>query len=292
VQRRRPNGGLLVETEGRPEVESGQSRAGVDRRTLIKRAAAAGAVAWSAPVIVDSLASPAAAVSNCTGTSPGTFTTADGNMGLVAFTPGPGVTSVTVQAWGAGGGGGGGSSVLGGGGGGGGSNVTSVVTVTPCTTYAIDVGMVGGGGMGGATGGMGGAGESSVFGTATFDAMGNFTGVGTALVTAPGGSAGNAAAGGAGGTGTLNGGAGVTVSSGNPGGGGGGSAGTSGNGQTGTGQTGGLGGTGGGVQGASGGAAQTKGGDGNAPGAGGGGGGGGTTQGNGGAGGDGQVIIS
>ena len=34
---------------------------GLDRRTLIKRAAAAGAVAWTAPMIIDSLSSPAAA---------------------------------------------------------------------------------------------------------------------------------------------------------------------------------------------------------------------------------------
>ncbi len=36
-------------------------RSGLDRRTLLKRAAAAGAVAWTAPIIIDSLASPAAA---------------------------------------------------------------------------------------------------------------------------------------------------------------------------------------------------------------------------------------
>ncbi len=41
--------------------------AGVDRRSLIKRAAAAGAVAWTAPIIVDSLASPAAAATLATG---------------------------------------------------------------------------------------------------------------------------------------------------------------------------------------------------------------------------------
>jgi hypothetical protein len=46
--------------------EQAQSR-GVDRRTVIKRAAAAGAVVSTAPVIIDSLASPAAALSclNC-----------------------------------------------------------------------------------------------------------------------------------------------------------------------------------------------------------------------------------
>jgi hypothetical protein len=44
--------------------------AGVDRRTLIKGAAVAGAAAWTAPMIVDSLASPAAAASATCG--PGT----------------------------------------------------------------------------------------------------------------------------------------------------------------------------------------------------------------------------
>ena len=34
---------------------------------MIKASAVAGAAAWSAPVIIDSLASPAAAASGCTG---------------------------------------------------------------------------------------------------------------------------------------------------------------------------------------------------------------------------------
>ncbi len=37
----------------------------LDRRTLIKGAAVAGAVAWTAPVIIDSMASPAAATTTC-----------------------------------------------------------------------------------------------------------------------------------------------------------------------------------------------------------------------------------
>jgi hypothetical protein len=37
-------------------------RPGIDRRSLIKRAAATGAIAWTAPLILDSLASPAAAL--------------------------------------------------------------------------------------------------------------------------------------------------------------------------------------------------------------------------------------
>ena len=38
------------------------SRRGLDRRTLIRRAAAAGAVAWTAPVVIGSLVSPAGAL--------------------------------------------------------------------------------------------------------------------------------------------------------------------------------------------------------------------------------------
>jgi hypothetical protein len=50
------------------EVEQGE-RNGLSRRQMIKASAVAGAAAWTAPVIIDSLASPAAAASNCTGTS-------------------------------------------------------------------------------------------------------------------------------------------------------------------------------------------------------------------------------
>ena len=45
-----------------PPDEAAQHHPGLDRRALIKRAAAAGAVAWVAPVVIDSLASPAAAL--------------------------------------------------------------------------------------------------------------------------------------------------------------------------------------------------------------------------------------
>jgi hypothetical protein len=46
---------------------------GLDRRTVIKRAAAVGAVAWTAPVIIDSLASPAAAFTAPSGCHFATF---------------------------------------------------------------------------------------------------------------------------------------------------------------------------------------------------------------------------
>ncbi len=45
---------------GDSEVFEGSS--GLDRRTLIRRAAAAGMVAWVAPVVIESIASPAGAV--------------------------------------------------------------------------------------------------------------------------------------------------------------------------------------------------------------------------------------
>lgn len=45
-------------------------RAGISRREIIKRSAVAGGLVWTAPVILDSLVSPAAALSNqCTGPS-------------------------------------------------------------------------------------------------------------------------------------------------------------------------------------------------------------------------------
>src|SRR4051812_45903242 len=40
---------------------------GLSRRQMIKASAVAGAAAWTAPVIIDSLSSPAAAASGCTG---------------------------------------------------------------------------------------------------------------------------------------------------------------------------------------------------------------------------------
>lgn len=45
-------------------VDAGDRRTGIDRRSMIKGAAIAGAAAWTAPVIIDSLTSPAAALSS------------------------------------------------------------------------------------------------------------------------------------------------------------------------------------------------------------------------------------
>jgi hypothetical protein len=50
---------------GNSDASRAAERRGLSRRQMIKASAVAGAAAWTAPVIVDSLASPAAAVSGC-----------------------------------------------------------------------------------------------------------------------------------------------------------------------------------------------------------------------------------
>ena len=117
------------------------------------------------------------------------------------------VTSLTVQAWGAGGGGGGNDSQTGGTGGGG-AYTTSVLAVTPGTSLTI---IVGGGGGAGFTG-TGSGGGNGGFG------LGN---------GGDGGAAGNSGSsggggGGGGGTGIMNGGTVLLVAGGGGGGGGGG----------------------------------------------------------------------
>ena len=66
-----------------------EHRSGMDRRTLIKAAGAAGVAAWSAPVIYGSLASPAAAQqSSCTAITrvgTGTIAAAENNTGSTTF---------------------------------------------------------------------------------------------------------------------------------------------------------------------------------------------------------------
>jgi hypothetical protein len=148
-----------------------------------------------------------------------------------------GVTSINVDAYGAGGGGGrgGGTSKYGGGGGGGGAFKRSTsVAVTPGTTYTITIGT---GGAGGTTATDGQAGGVT---TANFDAI---------SVTANGGNGGmnnvNGGNGGAGGGGgTRNGGNGANGTNGSGSGGGGGCGGTASNGTNGTVITGGTGGGG------------------------------------------------
>ena len=150
-----------------------------------------------------------------------------------------GVTSIQVEAWGAGGGGGGAANTnnyRGAGGGGGAYQRITSLTVMPGQSYTVTIGN---GGIAGSTTANGGAGENSTF----------MLGAST-LLTANGGSGGQtqtsatAPTAGIGGNGTFNGGNGFigTTSS---GGGGGGSAGTSINGISATSTTGGASGTGG-----------------------------------------------
>jgi hypothetical protein len=57
----------MTTEHGNSDASRAATRRGLNRRQMIKASAVAGAAAWTAPVIVDSLASPAAAASGCTG---------------------------------------------------------------------------------------------------------------------------------------------------------------------------------------------------------------------------------
>ncbi len=169
-------------TPSDPDITESADSRGLSRRTMIRSAAAAGAVAWTAPVIIDSLSSPAAASSTCpagvTPSTPTKFTT----VGTFTYTTGPNQTTLLVRAWG---GGGRGGPVNGGGGGGGGEYVrTTALTVTECTAYTV---VVGAGGSGATANG----GQSSFGGTLVV-ANGGIGATGTAW-----------AAGGSGGTGQF-----------------------------------------------------------------------------------------
>lgn len=214
-----------------------------------------------------------------------TFTSA----GAASWTAPPGVTSVTVEAWGGGGGGGAANgNPAKGGGGAGGQYAKRVVTVDPGNTYAV---VVGAGGTGGSSA-AGNAGNDSMFAAATVVAKGG----------AGGGYAGTNNSGGAGGAGSSTGGVGDIVYAGGSGsngvssgtgGAGGGGAGSNGAGGNASGNTAGSGATAGG---GAGGAGLTSRNTGNAGNSSGGGGGGGYATNNtnqtGGAGAVGKVVIS
>jgi hypothetical protein len=138
--------------------EGNSSSGGLDRRQLIQRAAVAGAVAWTAPVVLDSLASPAAAASQCAAgitpsTNPITVPYLSGGYkgtgkttNPYSFTTGAGIKQITIAAWGGGGKGGnggkgkGGAGGTGGGGGGGGAYQGFVIaSAKECTTYLFDI---------------------------------------------------------------------------------------------------------------------------------------------------------
>jgi subtilisin-like proprotein convertase family protein len=191
-----------------------------------------------------------------------------------SWTPPAGVTSVTIECWGAGGSGGGNSNTNdGGGGGGGGAYSKGTVTVVPGTPYTVTVG-TGGNGNSGSNGSPGG---DSWFSTNT-SVMAKGGGAGLEP-TGPGGVAGTGGQASAGFGNIIkfsggNGGAGRDNSTGT-GGGGGSSAGTAANGAAGAVGAGsaGAGGTApaGGGNGGNGGASTSNGSDGVTPGGGGGG---------------------
>ncbi len=156
-------------------------------------------------------------------------TTTYSTAGTYTFVPPCDVTSITVQAWGAGGGGGYARTANGaaGGGGGGGAYASSVVAVTPGVAYTITVGAGGAGAVN--NGSPSENGNNSTFNTTILVAAGGFAGASSTTISAaaPGGGGTVAAstgttrfAGGQGATGI----AGTAVNAG--GGGGGGSAGT------------------------------------------------------------------
>lgn len=106
--------------------------------------------------------------------------------GSTSWTVPEGVTSITVETWGAGGGGKGGTVGLPGGGGGGGAYSKEVIAVTPSTSFNAVVGT--GGTAGTANGGNGGNGGSSSFSANTTNTTANG---GTGATTTSGGAAGS-----------------------------------------------------------------------------------------------------
>jgi len=109
-----------------------------------------------------------------------TFVVASAGSGQWA--PPAGVTSATVELWGAGGGGGGGdqeNSSLGGGGGGGGGYSIKTVSINPSSTYTYTVGAGGIGNGNGSDGTNGGTTSFSQDGVIIFDATGGGGGGGS-----------------------------------------------------------------------------------------------------------------
>ncbi len=207
-----------------------------------------------------------------------TFTTSG------SFTVPCGVTSLTVQCWGAGGGGGGGNGSNkdgGGGGGGGGCAIYDGITVNGGATYNYTVGL---GGTGGAQGSSGTAGGFTqiIIGATTIKGFGG--GFGVRAASGAGGVGGTAT----GGTTNFNGGNGANGLSGTGSGGGGEGASSTGSGNPASNEIGGSGNSGGGDGGSG---KTTRNGNGNLGGSPGGGGGGGNGTGTGADGGGGQLII-
>jgi hypothetical protein len=231
--------------------------------------------------------------------NPGVFMTVltfTGSPPATTWRPPAGVTSVYVDAWGAGGGGGSSSpSGLGGGGGGGGAYARGLVSVNPALPYVVQPGN---GGFGGSNPQTGGQGDNAIFGdVSTVMAKGGGPGGGGNAGVAGGGGVRGTASGSVGNITTIDGGNGGSGVS-NPGGGGGSSAGNTAVGAVGGDSSGATEGAGGiapfpGGNGGSGGKVQQTGHDGTVPG-GGGGGGGLPIAGwaNGGAGANGKIVLT
>ncbi|WP_262916404.1 cytochrome c3 family protein [Aestuariivivens sediminis] len=159
-----------------------------------------------------------------------TFTTSD------TWTAPPGVTSVTVECWGAGGAGGSGNrNGLGSGGGGGGAYSSAVVVVIPDNVYTITVGL---GGTIVSNGDGNAGGDSWFLNTSTVLAKGGSGGIAASGNTSGAGGAGGLESQGVGTT-TFSGGTGGSGNNADTGGGGGSSAGTASNGNNGATPTGG-----------------------------------------------------
>jgi hypothetical protein len=211
---------FAVTPDNNPPVLGGYSDINIDNISGTCGATAS----WSTPTVTDAC------------TTFGANTTTFSTPGATGFVVPAGVTSITVQVWGAGGGGGGASGFgqAGSGGGGGGGFAERTIAVTPGTFYPITVGAGGAGGAAGVTGTAGGSSSFSTLAVATGGAGG--------IRSIASGSYGAGGAGGAGTVGTIlrNGGAGGNAAAGFGGGGGGGSAGTGANGNAGSGITGGV----------------------------------------------------
>ena len=112
-------------------------------------------------------------------------------VGVFTWKAPPGITSITVEAWGAGGSGAHGGNGADGGGGGGGAYASSVVTVIPGKTYTVTIGAGGLTNCAGNTRVIGKNGGSSSFGSDVIAAGGSGGGLvaGTIYTGGPGGSA-------------------------------------------------------------------------------------------------------
>lgn len=194
--------------------EGNQAADGMNRRDMLVRGAILGGAVWATPAITTlsrAYAQGSPPDDECpSGVTPSTFPyEVNGNSDT--FTVPPGVTRIRIHAWG---GGGSGSGTGTGQGGGGGGYASTLLDVTPCTSYAVVAGS-GGTGVNGA-GSEGG--DSSVSGPGTSPV----------ILLATGGQSAAQSPTRAGGTGTVNTGSDQVTNSGGSGGAAGGNGGAGG----------------------------------------------------------------